>query len=155
MWRHPFPIRWGSNTRACTCHMYAYMYVYMYVCTVSGCIFFWIIMDLPHQPSSPDRLFTETLSLTTEFAIEIESKELSVDFHVRVTERPYGARVELVWMPFNYCKCLEEDCTQGQYDLLQQIFRVKNDWGLEALQRWLEGQKKFSCHFDKSTTEGG
>ena len=107
-------------------------------------------MDLPHKPSTPEELFDKTCTVVNDFAIELESKLMSLDFRVKVKKRKYGACVEFVLLPLNFCRCTESDCLQGQYSLSDQIFRVKSDWGFEAFQYWLASVKRFADAFDRS-----
>ena len=108
------------------------------------------MMDLPHTPSTPEQLLDKTRTVVNDFAIELESKLMSLDFRVKVKKRKYGCCVEFVLLPLNFCRCTESDCLQGRYSLSDQIFRVKSDWGFEALQHWLESLKRFADAFDRS-----
>jgi len=108
-------------------------------------------MDLPHSPSTAEQLYGKSYTAVHEFAIELESKPLSLDFRTDVKRRKYGARVDIYFFPTNFCQCTEKDCLQGPYVLNDQTFRVKCDWGFEALQHWLKSLKKFADAFDRST----
>jgi hypothetical protein len=106
-------------------------------------------VDLPHQPSTVEYLRSES-KLRSELFCERAKKakeagglKLKYYFH----HKAYGAKINIIWLPSVFCKCAAKNCPERRYHLHESIFRVKDDYGLVALDHYLECNLKFAEKF--------
>ena len=99
-------------------------------------------MDLPHNLTSPEKLYEEVSSKVTNLWHYIQKRDIP------------GLKLELQWKkqcygPKSYCHCNQEDCNYSKYVLKESTVIVKNDFGLEAFKLFILNEKSWIENFSK------
>jgi hypothetical protein len=107
------------------------------------------VVDLPHQKTDVSSLGDQARSLCETFADHASDarKRGGLKLKVLFNRKGYGAKVRILWLPPEYCKCADPKCKDRRYFLCENAFRVKDDFGLVALENFLESQKQFARQF--------
>ena len=109
-------------------------------------------MDLPHTPTSPQKLYECVTSEATDLWHYILKQNIpGMKVEIKWKKQFYGAWCTVRWFPKSYCRCKEEDCDNGKYILKETTMFVKSDFGLEVLKRFMIAEKSWINNF--STTE--
>lgn len=106
-------------------------------------------IDLPHNPSSPQYLFSAAKEEAETFSEEIKKLKRKGGLKVSVVlrKKKHGAKLEVTWFPRNYCKCDDPQCPKRIYALQDSCFRVRDDFGLASLKHFLSTQLEFARQF--------
>ena len=105
-------------------------------------------MDLPHNPSSPDKLYEAVTQQVNNLWHYIQNRNMpSLKVEIRWKKQSYGAWCTVRWFPRLYCHCKEEECDQGKYSLKETTIIIKNDFGLESLKHFMVSEKSWIENF--------
>ena len=105
-------------------------------------------MDLPHNPTSAHKLYESVGSEARHLWLYIQKQHMpGIKVEIKWKKQPYGAWFTVRWFPKSYCHCKEEDCYDGKYVLKETTIVVKNDFGLEALKRFIIAEKSWLNNF--------
>ena len=105
-------------------------------------------MDLPHSPSSPQKLFQEVEKEVHQLWAFIQNRKIpGIKPELRWKKQPYGAKCNVIWTPKLYCHCLDFTCPDGKYIVKETALIVKNDFTLEAFRHFIKSEKQWIQNF--------
>ena len=105
-------------------------------------------MDLPHNPSSPDKLYEAVSSEVSHLWHYIQNQDIpSMKVEIKWKKQCYGAWCTVRWFPRLYCHCNEEQCSDGKFVIKETKIIVKNDFGLELFRRFITSEKSWIDNF--------
>ena len=105
-------------------------------------------MDLPHQPTSPQKIYEAVTKEVNNLWAYIQARNLP-GFKVEITwkKQEYGAWCTVRWFPKSYCHCKEPGCFLGKYVVKETHFTVKSDFSLEAFCHFIVSEKSWIDNF--------
>ena len=107
-------------------------------------------MDLPHNPTSPQKIYEEVSSEVTHLWNCVQKRNIpGLKLELPWKKQLYGAWCTVRWFPRSYCHCNNENCNYGKYVLKESTLIVKNDFGLEAFRRCVLNEKSWIENFSK------
>ena len=107
-------------------------------------------MDLPHNPTSPQKIYEEVSSEVTDLWNYVQKQNIpGLKLELRWKKQLYGAWCTVRWFPRSYCHCNAENCNYGKYVLKESTLIVKNDFGLESFRLFVLNEKSWIENFSK------
>lgn len=98
-------------------------------------------MDLPHTPSSKDKLREKVEWILQDKLYDIQRTTKIPHVNTRVCERSYGVRVEIFITAPEYCHCKDVTCRDGKYTIQETLIRIKKDADLRHLELFVNSLK--------------
>ena len=99
-------------------------------------------MDLPHNPTSPQKIYQEISSEVTYLWNYVQKQDIpGLKLELQWKKQFYGAWCTVWWFPRSYCHCNDENCNYGKYVLKESTLIVKNDFGLEVFRHFILNEK--------------
>ena len=107
-------------------------------------------MHLPHNPTSPQKIYEEVSSEVTDLWNYIQKRNIpGLKLELRLKKQLYGVSCTVRWFPRSYYHCNAENCNYGKYVLKESTLIVKNDFGLESFRLFVLNEKSWIENFSK------
>ena len=107
-------------------------------------------MDLPHNLTSPEKIYEQVSSDITDLWNYVQKRDIpGLKLELQWKKQCYGAWCTVQWFPRSYCHCNKEDCNYGKYVLKESTVIVKNNFSLEAFKHFILNEKSWIENFSK------
>ena len=104
-------------------------------------------VDLPHNPSSPIKLYQIVKKGATDLWEYTKERYIpGLKLHIKYKKQPYGASCTVTWFPRTYCHCNQDECL-GQYPLREVTMIVNNDFAVASFEHSLMAEKHWLQNF--------